>query len=311
MRLSVIVTGFSVVAVATTTFAVSWATPLQQTPTSAPLAGTAPSAAAQPAPSQPPQPYPPAQPYPAQPYPAQPYPTQPAPSAPSAGGLYAPDPLDPAAQRPPGDTQQSLDASKEADSGRGLSFFYIDVEGGYQYVGLETFDVDRAGLTAGLVETEASGGFIGAGLGVRLLSFTLGPRVRWGFFPDYQLFSVGGELGLRIPLGILEPNVSLGVGYSALGNLSDAVRSVPESITIDGVDVRVGAGLDVFLMPILSLGFGAAWEFLALTRPGVSLSDLNQEQQGDLSDAQRQALALEGSGYGSSVTIAGKLGLHF
>jgi hypothetical protein len=188
------------------------------------------------------QPYPQSAPYPGQPgqpYPAPPNPSSlPFPAGPSAGGLTAPKPLDPNAAQNGNTTEQALDEAKDEDSGRGLSFFYIDVEGGYQFLSLETFDVDEASLTAGFIEKDAHGGFIGAGLGLQLLYFTLGPRVRWGFFPDYQLFSVGGELGARIPIGVIEPHFGLGAGYTAVGNLSDALHAIPEAISIDGAITR-------------------------------------------------------------------------
>jgi hypothetical protein len=61
----------------------------------------------------------------------------------------------------------------------------------------------------------------------------------------------------------------------------------------------------------LSLGLDVSWEFLALTRPGVSLTDLGQETTDNLSDAQKQLLQAEGSSYGSAVSVTGRLGLHF
>lgn len=261
--------------------------------------------------SAPPQPGAPSQPYPPAPQP-QPYPQPPAaPTGPSAGGLTALQPIDPNAQGGGNGTEQKLAESKEDDSGRGLSFFYIDVEGGYQYVSLETFDAEEAALTAGFIDSEGHGGFIGAGLGLRLLSFTLGPRLRWGAFPDYQVLSVGGEFGFRIQLGILEPHLMLGVGYTALGNLSNAVHPLPESISIDGVDARLGFGFDVFVIPVLSLGIGAAWELLGLKRPAIALADFTPEAQAALTEQQKQVFQKEGSSYGSAVTINGKVGLHF
>jgi len=215
---------------------------------------------------------------------------------------------------PPADGTQAkkdLDESEEDDAERGLTWFWIDAEGGFQHVGLETFEVDQSNLTAGFIPTEASGGFIGAGIGARLLFLTLGPRGRIGFYSDWQLLSVGGELGFRIPLGILEPHFELGGGYAALGNVGGALSGVADSINIDGAYGRISGGLDFFIGSVLSIGGAASWEFMGLTRPGVSPSDLSQQQATDLDEAQQQALEAEGSGYGSAVSIGGKLGLHF
>jgi hypothetical protein len=237
------------------------------------------------------------------------------PPSPSTGGLTAPPPME--AEKPPEPpktpTEQELDKTKEEDSGRGPTWFYLDVEGGFQHIGLETFEIDRqeSQLTAGFVESSASGGYVGMGLGARIFFITIGPRGRIGFFPDWQLFSIGGELGFRIPIGIFEPNFSLGAGYTALGSFSGALEGVGDAISIRGFDVRVAGGLDIFVTNFLALGFGASWEFLGLTRPGVSLDELDPEQQQNVNEAQASALAAEGSGFGSAITITARVGFHF
>lgn len=233
----------------------------------------------------------------------------PASSAPTAGGLIAPAPL------PSRDLGQSvaarqLEEAEDEDSGRGLSWFYLDAEGGYQFVSLETFDVDASNLTAGFIKDEASGGFVGAGLGLRLVFLTVGPRARVGFFQDWQLYSIGGEMGFRFPLGRIEPHASIGAGYSALGNVAGALKGLENSVRIRGFDVRVSGGVDLFPTTWLSVGGGVSWEFLALTRPGVSINDLNAPPTAHLSAAQEQVLAAEGSGYGTAITVGGRLGLH-
>ncbi|MFP6687656.1 MAG: hypothetical protein VB934_23250 [Polyangiaceae bacterium] len=233
----------------------------------------------------------------------------PASSAPAAGGLTAPAPL------PSGDLGQpvaarQLQEAEDEDSGRGLSWFYLDAEGGYQFVSLETFDVDVSNLTAGFIKDEASGAFVGAGLGLRLVFLTIGPRARVGFFQDWQLYSIGGQMGFRFPLGRIEPHASIGAGYSALGNVAGALQGLENSVRIRGFDVRASGGLDLFPTTWLSVGGGVSWEFLALTRPGVSIDDLNAQPTADLSAAQEQVLAAEGSGYGTAITVSGRLGFH-
>jgi hypothetical protein len=228
---------------------------------------------------------------------------------PSAGGLIAPEPIDPREERTPSETEKRLDAAKEEDSGRGLSWFYLDAEGGFQHVGLETFDVDTSNLTAGLMKTEANGGFVGAGVGLQLFILTVGPRFRAAFFDDFQIFSVGGELGLRFPIGFLEPHFELGGGYAALGSLGGALAGVSDAVAIRGGYGRVSGGLDVYPVKVLSVGLGASWEFMGLARPGLSLDDGDPASR-ELDDGQRAALAAEGSGFGSAVSIFAKLGLH-
>ena len=225
--------------------------------------------------------------------------------------MTAPGPIDPNAQKPKSETDKKLEDAEEDDSGRGLTWFWLEFEGGFQHMGLETFEVDQSNLTAGFVASEASGGFSGAGLGAQLLYFRIGPRGRIGFYKDWQMFSIGGELGIRFPLGPIEPHINLGAGYTALGSVSDTLNAVPDSVKISGFDVRVGGGLDFFIGNVFFIGASASWEFLGLTRPGVSLDDINASSATNLDEAQKAALAAEGSGYGSAISIGGKLGLAF
>lgn len=236
----------------------------------------------------------------------------PDPNLPSAGGLTAPGPMAPEQPPPAGETQAHLDASASEDSGRGLTWFWLDVDGGFQHVGLETFKADRASLTAGMVPTKASGGYVGAGLGLQLLYFRIGPRARVGFFDNWQMVSVGGEVGLRIPLGAFEPHLEFGGGYVSLGNLQEGgLAAVADKAEISGAYGRIGAGFDIFVGKVISVGPFASLDVMGLKRPGVSVSELDPGQANSLDEAQKTALALEGAGYGASVSIGGRLGLSF
>src|SRR5262249_37928827 len=95
--------------------------------------------------------------------PAGPMPAAPSPYDPSlqAGGLAPPPPMQnpPAATpSPPSDgTARQLDTAKERDSGRGLELLWLNVEGGFEHVGLSTFNSDEQNLTAGFISTSSSG----------------------------------------------------------------------------------------------------------------------------------------------------------
>jgi hypothetical protein len=245
-------------------------------------------------------------------------PSQPAPDpwgGMSSGGVAPPPPL--GSQRPPADPPPStidddLDESKEKDSGRGPSWFWIEAQGGYEHVGLHTFNVDENKLSAGLIDTESNGGVISAGLGAQIFFLTIGARGRMGFFEAWQIGRIGGELGFRIPLGFIEPRFDLGGGYAALGNFDGVVA---ENVDIRGFYARAGAGVDFFPVNVLSIGGHASFDFMGLTRPGLDPAQIQaiaeDPKSGNVSDAERQALALEGSGYGASFAIQGTIGLHF
>lgn len=258
----------------------------------------------------------------------QPQPTAPAPSSTApygtpmeAGGLAPPPPLTSGQEgstvppnggppvTPPSTYEDDLDASKEDDSGRGLSWFWIDFHGGFEHVGLKTFNVDEENFTAGLVDTSASGGVIEAGIGAQIIFLTLGVRGRLGFFDAFQLGRIGGEVGFRFPLGIFEPHLELGGGYAGLGSFDGPIA---EEISIRGPYARASAGLDFYPISVLSVGFLASFDFLALTRPGFSPTEIaDLKARGSIDDAAGTALSAEGSGYGSTFAALGSVGLHF
>ncbi|MRG95987.1 hypothetical protein [Polyangium spumosum] len=238
----------------------------------------------------------------------------------SAGGLAPPPPMQAQAAPAASETQRDLDDAKSSDSGRGLEWFYLEAEGGFQHVGLRTFNIDEQNFSAGFIETQSSGPVVGAGLGLRLLFITLGARGRVGFFQAWDLFSVGGELGLHLPLGNLEPHFELGAGYTALGSFKSALQSgaaaeALQNTQIHGFYVRGQAGLDYYITPIFSLGVSASAELLGLTRPGLDPSQVTQIQSDpnitSLQRAQAEVLKAEGSSYGAAVTGTAVLGLHF
>ena len=236
----------------------------------------------------------------------------PADNLPSAGGLTAPGPLHEVQATPSNETEAALKDSVEDDSGRSLSWFWLDVDGGFQHVGLETFGVDKSNLTAGFVSSEANGSYVSAGLGLQLLFLRVGPRARVGFFEDWQLFSVGGEVSLRFPLGFLEPHIDLGGGYTALGSLSTGgLAALSKSARVEGGYGRIGGGLDIFIGDAFSIGPYASWEVMGLKRPGVALADLDPTHVSSLTDAQKTAAAIDGSGYGSTLTAGARVGLSF
>jgi hypothetical protein len=233
-----------------------------------------------------------------------------------AGGLTPPPPMadPPPSQAPPSSTTQQLEEAKEEDSGRGLEFFYLNVEGGFEQVDLTTFSVNEEEFTAGLIATSSNGGVVGGGVGLRLLFLTLGARARAGFFQDWQLFSLGGEVGMHIPIGNLDPHFDLGFGYAGLGNVTGAIQGAADAVSIRGFYARAGGGLDYYITPAVSLGANISFELLGLTRPGVSADDIREIQSTNTSNADpatlEKVLAADGSSYGSALGITGVIGLH-
>jgi hypothetical protein len=227
----------------------------------------------------------------------------------SAGGLTPPSaqPNDPymTSTTP---TEQELERAEREDSGRGLEFFYINVEAGGQHLGLQTFDANDL-IDAEVAKTTQTGAVLGAGLGLRLVFLTIGPRFRIGLFDQWQIWTLNGEVGLRIPIGNVEPYFTLGGGYASIGafskdNIGPDFNS--SDVDISGFDVRGGFGIDIYLSNTFSIGANLTGEILVLTRPGVDPAKLQSAPA-----STQKVYAADGSSIGSGVTLTGVLGLHF
>jgi hypothetical protein len=230
-----------------------------------------------------------------------------------AGGLAPPPPMagqgNAAGQPMATPTQQQLDKSEREDSGRGLEWFYVFAETGFETLGLETFKADQ--LTVGTVATKGSGLMVGGGLGVKVFLLTIGARARLGNFADWRVGTLNAEVGLHIPLGSFEPYFLLGGGYAFLGSLNAASWGASE-VSVKGYDIRGGAGLDYFVTPVFSIGGLLTGELLGLSRPGVSPAALGaQAGATPLTATQQAAARADGSSLGSALTVSCVLGLHF
>lgn len=222
----------------------------------------------------------------------------------SAGGLAPPESSSTPAEQ---QAEKDLKEAEEEDSGRGLEFFYINGEAGFMHVGLETFNSNDL-VDAGTTKTKASGPVYGAGLGLRLVFITIGPRFRLANLDKYQTWSLNAELGIRIPLGNIEPYFTLGGGYSSIGtfdsnNVGQGINR--NNVDITGYNVRGGLGLDIYLSPVLSIGANFSGEVMFLTRPGVDVDDVQN------ASSEEDVYKADGSSVGAGTAITGVLGLHF
>ena len=216
-----------------------------------------------------------------------------------AGGLKPPDAVqsDPATTAP-SQTEAQLDLADKEDSGRGLEFVYLNPEVGASYLGLHTLK-DKGLVDGTQAKSKGAGVLFGAGVGVRMLAFTLGARFRFASFSDWQLWTLGAEGGFHIPLGRLEPYFTVGAGYASLGGFDSAKLGVAPRA--HGLDVRGGVGLDYYLTNTFSVGANLSGEVLFLSRTAKSV------------DATTPAsfYGTDGSGIGAGATLSAVLGLHF
>lgn len=233
-----------------------------------------------------------------------------------AGGLAPPSAMDGDPNEQQGyqtETQRQLDEAEEEDSGRGLEWIYFNAEGGYEYLGLETFSSD--GLTyANTISTTSSGPMIGVGAGLRLIFLTLGARARIGMFEQWNLGTINAEAGVHIPIGAVEPYFTFGGGYAFLGAMD--ANNWGGDADIRGWDVRAGFGLDYYVTPSFSIGGNLTGEALFLSRPGVDLMAAatgsgSTQDTVELDDASKRIAEADGSSVGAAFTGSAVLGLHF
>lgn len=239
-----------------------------------------------------------------------------------AGGMQPPPPMGAATPAqaspppPPSRTEQSLEISKKADSGDGLKFLYLGAEGGLEHVGLRTLEADTENITLGFVDSTATGPFVGGFLGLKLLFITLGPRFRYGFLNSYDKLTIGGELGLHIPLGPIEPHVEVGGGYVKFTGFRTSFQTLDEAFTISGAYGRALGGIDIHVSEAVSIGGSVSAELMGLKRPGLSTSDIDKLRNASasaqtLSDAEALALKANGTSVGLGFTAAGAITLRF
>lgn len=237
---------------------------------------------------------------------------QPAPYAsPQAGAPSSPAPVTVGPAPGALETEQLLDDAKQKDAGRGLEWAYLDVQGGFQHLGLTTFKGGSA-FVAGVVPTSQSAGLVSAGLGARLIFFTVGGRGRIAFSGSGRQYSVGGEGGLRIPLGNVEPHIEIGGGYTAFDQLS--TPGGPR-LDIGGAYARAGGGINFFLVPMFSLGAEGSADLLFLQRSSMAASAIQAIKDSPSATASQRAgadrLAATASGIGGALAVSAVVGLHF
>jgi hypothetical protein len=199
-------------------------------------------------------------------------------------------------------TEQELARAEQEDSGRGLKWFWLDGEVGVEHLGLQTLGEGHL-VDPNATKTTQTGLVFGGGAGVRLLFLTIGPRFRFGNFSAWRLWTLDGEVGFRIPLGVLEPYVTLSAGYASLGAFDPGNAISRSAVDIGGWNLRAGGGLDWFASSVFSVGGSLTGEMLFLSRSRVSGANLGANQQ--------SVYAADASSIGAGVTLTAVAGLHF
>jgi hypothetical protein len=245
--------------------------------------------------------------YPSSPYPGSQPSYPPATNPPlQSGGLTPPPSSAPSAGE--AETYRQLDRAEHEDAGRGLEFVWFQAESGYEYLSLDGLH-GNALVDAGVIGDGGSALLLGVGGGVRLIFLTVGARFRMARQSAWDLWTLNGEVGLHLPMGDLEPSFTLSAGYASLGAFQPGHAPPgfdPDRIDINGFDTRLGAALDWYLNPLLSLGLQSNLELLVLSRSKAPQAGLGT----DVADL-ANLYARDGSGIGFAVSISAAAGLHF
>ncbi len=218
------------------------------------------------------------------------------------------------------ETEQKPDSEGQKKGGSGLEWIYLNGEIGFEHLGLETFKATSNLFDSKVVPSTQTGVLYGAGAGIRIVFITLGARFRLGSFSNYQVWTLDGEVGLRVPLGVVEPYFTVSGGYASLGAFSAANLGGVSAgdVSVTGYDIRGGGGLDIYITHWFSIGASVTGEVLELTRPGVSISALQTVSSTGASTNPQQAQAAagdiykaSGSSVGGALTGTAVIGLHF
>ena len=224
------------------------------------------------------------------------------------------------AQPPPaGKTRVDARVAAEPEWGGPMSqHLYLDAQAGLESVQMRTFFADFNNVSAGFLPVSGFGPTARVGAGFRLGFLTLGLRGRVAQFDDpstvgaWQIWSLDAEVGVRVPLGRIEPHFVLAGGYSTFGGFGSAVAGLSDGLDVHGIDTRLGGGVDYWITHTVSLGLDLDGELLAIARPGVSIRDLATAQQvGTIDQAKARILEASGSSVGAGVSLAGSVGMHF
>jgi hypothetical protein len=137
-------------------------------------------------------------------------------------------------------------------------------------------------------KASSGGAMLGLGAGVRLITITLGARVRMHPHSDFTLWQINAEAGWHIPLGSWDPYVSVHGGY-----VTAAVKDAPSDFpSPHGFNLGAAGGADYYLSPLFSVGLEVSATAMFLSRGSYSIVP-------------------EASGTGAVLSGSALAGLHF
>jgi hypothetical protein len=184
---------------------------------------------------------------------------------------------------------------------------WAEGEAGIARVGLDTLSTGEI-LATEVLESSDSTFVWGVGAGLRALVVTVGVRFRYADFERWNLSTTNIEAGFRIPIRFIEPSFTFGAGYAKLGDFDfrNADELERAGVDIDGVDLRAGVGLDVYLPFQIYVGAKYTADLLIFARPAVSPRKFSNA----LDATAAQIYSQDGSSIGGGTSLTGVIGVH-
>ena len=175
-------------------------------------------------------------------------------------------------------TPPPVEDEEEEDS---YGVVYIRLQGGMSYANLLQFNQEN--FIPEAEELQGVGGYGGIAFGFRVYWFTFGAAATFARQGEFDLGNVGVEAAFHIPIPVVQPFIRVGLGYAWVGNANYQDPMLSET-DIYGLSFEAGAGIDIKLTRVLSIGAGFDAVFLNLTRQSIgdfSVADVMLEEDGD------------------------------
>jgi hypothetical protein len=185
-------------------------------------------------------------------------------------------------------TAPTEDEPEPEGDGRDVDFIWLEVEGGVSYVNLVAFrNANFAGGDTDVFrEVTGTGPMVGAAAGFRIYWLAIGARVTFASYQVFQIGTVGADVQLRFPIPIFEPYIRVGAGYAWEGEASYSNPAM-SSTNVSGWSFDAALGFDIFLTNWLTIGAGAGFDLLNMTRqrdpsqPCMGVTDFCPMRDGD------------------------------
>jgi hypothetical protein len=160
---------------------------------------------------------------------------------------------------------------EEESDGRDVDFIWFELEGGISSVDLIAFQGGDSFGSPGSAfqDIQGTGPFAGLGVGFRVFILSIGARVTYANYQNFDIGNIGGDITLRLPIPVVEPYVRVGAGYAWQGqaNYSDPAMS---ATTVYGWSFDSALGLDIYLANWFTIGAGVGLNLLNMSRQAVT-----------------------------------------